>query len=55
MYVANVNDDGFENNPHLESILNYANTENAKVVAICANIEEQISKLEILEKKGVFT
>ena len=50
LYVANVNDDGFENNPHLENILNYAKKENSEVVVICANIEEQISKLEIEEK-----
>ena len=50
LYVANVNDDGFENNPHLESILNYAKKDNSEVVVICANIEEQISKLEIGEK-----
>ena len=50
LYVANVNDDGFENNPHLESILNYAKKDNSEVVVICANIEEQISKLEIEEK-----
>ena len=43
-------DDGFENNPHLESILNYAKKDNSEVVVICANIEEQISKLEIEEK-----
>ncbi len=50
LYVANVNDDGFENNPHLEIILDYAKKDNSEVVVICANIEEQISKLEIEEK-----
>ncbi|MFP3741396.1 redox-regulated ATPase YchF, partial [Burkholderia sp. SIMBA_019] len=32
MYVANVKEDGFENNPHLDAVRKYAETENAPVV-----------------------
>ena len=41
----------FNENKYLEQVINFAKTENAKVVAICADIEEDISKLDILEKK----
>ena len=51
LYVANVSENGFNENKYLEQVINFANTENAKVVAICADIEEEISKLDILEKK----
>ncbi|NBP97865.1 MAG: YchF family ATPase, partial [Burkholderiaceae bacterium] len=39
MYVANVKEDGFENNPHLEAVKQHAAKENAPVVAVCAAIE----------------
>ena len=51
LYVANVSEGGFENNPHLTSIKDYAEVENSEVVAICAEIEAQISKLDIQEKQ----
>ena len=51
LYVANVSEDGFQNNHHLDVILNFAKNENSEVVPICAEIEAQISKLEIQEKK----
>ena len=51
LYVANVSEDGFENNPHLEQIVNYAKSQNSKVVAISANIEAEISELSSEEKK----
>ena len=51
LYVANVSENGFNENKYLEQVINLAKTENAKVVAICADIEEDISKLDILEKK----
>ena len=51
LYVANVSENGFNENKYLEQVINFAKTENAKVVAICADIEEDISKLDILEKK----
>ena len=51
LYVANVSEDGFEHNPHLDQIVNYAKSQNSKVVAICANIEAEISELSSEEKK----
>ncbi len=51
LYVANVSEDGFENNPHLDVVTNFAQNENAEVVAICADIEAEISELDAEEKK----
>ncbi|ALS98121.1 redox-regulated ATPase YchF [Lacimicrobium alkaliphilum] len=50
MYIANVNDDGFENNPHLDKVREMAEGENAVVVAVCAEIESEIAELEEEEK-----
>ncbi len=50
MYVANVKDDGFENNPHLEAVRKYAESENAPVVAVCAAIEAEIGDMEDADK-----
>lgn len=46
MYVANVMEDGFENNPHLDAVRARAQTEGAKVVPVCAAIEEELSQLD---------
>ncbi len=51
LYVANVGEGGFENNKHLTAIKEFAKVENSQVVAICAEIEAQISKLDIQEKQ----
>tara|TARA_A100000171_G_scaffold51856_1_gene67671 strand:- start:6370 stop:7461 length:1092 start_codon:yes stop_codon:yes gene_type:complete len=53
MYVANVVESGFENNPHLKAIQDYAKAEDAPVVAVCAAVEAEISDLED-EDKSVF-
>jgi len=53
MYVANVKDDGFTNNPHLDAVLQYAAAEKAPVVAVCAAIEAEIADLPD-EDKAVF-
>ena len=50
MYVANVKDDGFENNPHLDAVRKYAEAENAPVVAVCAAIEAEIADMEAADK-----
>ena len=50
LYVANVSEDGFEDNPNLDSILNFAKDEKSQAIAICASIESQISELEDKEK-----
>lgn len=50
MYVCNVNDDGFVNNPYLDSVKNLAQTEGAALVSICASIESEIAELDDAEK-----
>ncbi len=53
MYIANVSEDGFVNNPHLDAVKDYAEKEGAEVVAICAAIEAEIAVLDD-EDKAVF-
>ncbi|MGZ8321242.1 MAG: redox-regulated ATPase YchF [Telluria sp.] len=50
MYVANVSDSGFTNNPLLDQLTEYAKTQNAPIVAICAAIEAEIADLEDEDK-----
>jgi GTP-binding protein YchF len=51
MYIANVSDDGFENNPYLDAVRKRAETENASVVPVCAAIEEELIELDVDEAK----
>ena len=51
MYIANVQDDGFSNNPLLDKVQAFADNEGAMVVAICAAIESEIAQLADDEKK----
>jgi GTP-binding protein YchF len=46
MYVANVLEDGFENNPMLDLVRARAQKEGAQVVPVSAAIEEELSQLE---------
>jgi GTP-binding protein YchF len=46
MYVANVSEQGFRDNPHLEAVRRKAASEQAEVVAVCAGIEAEISRLD---------
>lgn len=50
MYIANVNDDGFENNPYLDKVREIAANEDAIVVPVCAEIESEIAELDDDEK-----
>lgn len=50
MYIANIKDDGFENNPHLDAVKKYAQAEGAPVVAVCAAIESEIATLDDADK-----
>ncbi|MFT3813779.1 MAG: redox-regulated ATPase YchF [Acidovorax sp.] len=45
MFVGNVSEDGFENNPLLDRLKDYAAAQNAPVVAICAKIESEMSEM----------
>ena len=51
MYVANVAENGFENNPLLDRVREYAAKEGAPVVSVCAALEAQIAELEDADKK----
>lgn len=50
MYVANVSDTGFTDNPLLDQLTAYAASQNAPIVAICASIESEIADLEEADK-----
>ena len=50
MYVANVAEDGFIDNPHLKAVEEYAANEGSEVVAICAAIEAEIAVLDEEDK-----
>jgi hypothetical protein len=50
MYVANVNESGFNDNPHLDAVRARAQVEGAIVVPVCAAIEAEIAQLEDSEK-----
>jgi GTP-binding protein YchF len=50
MYVGNVLEDGFENNPHLDRLRRHAEEEDAPVVALCAKIEAELGDLDEEDK-----
>jgi len=50
MYIANVDEDGFENNPHLDLVQKIAATEGAEVVVVCNKLESEIAELDEEEK-----
>ena len=45
MFVGNVSEDGFENNPFLDRLKEYAASQNAPVVAICAKMEAEMAEM----------
>ncbi len=50
MYIANVSEDGFENNPHLDKVTQLASEENASLVAVCASMESELAGLTLEEQ-----
>lgn len=54
MYIANVAEDGFENNPFLDLVRDYAAAENNVVVAVCAAIESELSELDDEDREEFF-
>ncbi len=50
LYIANVNDDGFTDNPFLDAVSAHAEAEGAEVVAVCAAIEAELAELDDEEK-----
>ena len=55
MYIANVNDDGFENNAYLDRLTELAAEEGASVVPVCAAIEAEIAVLDDEDKAEFLT
>jgi GTP-binding protein YchF len=49
LYIANVSEDGFANNPHLDAVTEHAAKEGAEIVAVCAAIEADIAELDAAE------
>ncbi len=50
MYIANVAEDGFQNNPYLDAVRDLAAAEGSEVVPVCAAIEAEIVELEADER-----
>lgn len=50
LYIANVDEEGFDNNPLLDTVIAIAAAEGAEVVAICNKLEAEIAELEDEEK-----
>jgi len=50
MYIANVAEDGFDHNPHLAAVEQFAAAEGAVVVPICNKLEAEIAELEESER-----
>jgi GTP-binding protein YchF len=55
LYIANVDDDGFEGNPYLDAMRAFADQEGAPVVAVCAAIEAELADLEDADKAEFLT
>ncbi|MBL3591391.1 MAG: redox-regulated ATPase YchF [gamma proteobacterium endosymbiont of Lamellibrachia anaximandri] len=54
-YIANVDEEGFENNPHLDSVREIAEAEGADVVPVCAAIEAEIVELDEEDREAFLT
>lgn len=52
LYIANVDENGMDNNPLLDSVIEHAKKENAKVVPICCKIEAELAELEDDERQA---
>jgi len=52
LYIANVAEDGFENNPQLDAVRELALAEGAEVVAVCAAIEAELVELDEEEQRA---
>ncbi|MTI15524.1 redox-regulated ATPase YchF [Sansalvadorimonas verongulae] len=53
MYIANVDEDGFEDNPYLDKVCELAAAEGSVVVPVCNKLEAEIAELDD-EEKGEF-
>ncbi|HIG44349.1 MAG: redox-regulated ATPase YchF [bacterium] len=55
LYIANVDEEGFEDNPYLDAVNKIATADNAEVVVICNKLEAEIAELEDEEKMEFLT
>ena len=52
IYLANVNENDLgTNNDYVKKVKEYASKENAKVIEICAKVEEELSELDDVDEK----
>ena len=51
MYIANVSEKGFQDNPYLDSVRQKAASEGAEVVPVCAGIEAEIARLDKVDRE----
>jgi GTP-binding protein YchF len=51
MYIANVSEKGFQDNPYLDSVRQKAASEGAEVVPVCAGIEAEIARLDKADRE----
>ncbi|MHB1334200.1 MAG: redox-regulated ATPase YchF [Sulfuriferula sp.] len=52
LYAANVDEQGFDNNPLLERVREFANREGAPVVVVCAALEAEMVDMEDADKQA---
>ena len=50
MYIANVSEDGFENNPYLDAVRDYATGDESIVIALCNQIESEIAQMKKIKR-----
>ena len=50
LYIANVDEEGFDGNPHLDAVRKIAETEGAEIVVICNKLEAEIAELDDEER-----
>jgi len=50
-YIANVAEDGFENNPYLKNLEEIANKRSIQVIPVCAQIEAEVAQLDASEQE----
>ncbi|MDC1436885.1 redox-regulated ATPase YchF [Gammaproteobacteria bacterium] len=55
LYIANVDEDGFNNNPHLDVVTKIAEEEGAELVVVCNKLEAEIAELEDDERMEFLT
>lgn len=52
LYIANVDENGFVNNPLLDQVTQIASNEKASLIALCASLEADMVELDDMEKKA---